>query len=98
MKTKEFTIKHRANVAKSLTDETAVLKDWRVRNKHNRAMREIAREWINGKGYFIGSVIELKNKYGDLCHYESTAPGADKKCVWAVMAPIKYGKILFVAI
>ena len=61
-------------------------------------MRNIAREWMNGKGYFIGSVIELKNKYGDLCHYETTVPGADKKCVWAVMAPIKYGKILFAAI
>lgn len=98
MKTTNFTLAHRANVAKSLTDKTAALKDWRVRNKHNRAMREIAREWMNGKGYFIGSVIELKNKYGDLCHYETAAPGADKKCVWAVLAPIRYGKILFAAI
>lgn len=79
-----FTLQNRVNIAKEMTVMSASMKDWRIRNKHNKAMREVAREWMNGKGYFIGSVIELKNKYGDLCHYETNAPGADKKCVWAV--------------
>lgn len=70
----EQTLTNRVNIAKRLTAETATIKDWRIRNKHNRAMREIARELTAGKGYIIASVKELTAKYGALCHYETAAP------------------------
>lgn len=93
-----FTLTHRVNIAKALTGRAATLKDWRIRNKHNKAMREVARELTAGKGYFIGSVVELKAKYGDLCNYETTAPGADKKCVWAIDHNAIWNKLQFIAI
>lgn len=93
-----FTLENRTNIAKSLTGKAASMKDWRIRNKRNRAMREIAREWVAGKGYLIGSVIDLKAKYGDLCHYESSAPGANEKRIWAISLNQLWKKLQFVAI
>lgn len=94
-----MTLTARANIAKRMTAKAATLKDWRVVNKHNRAMREIAREMTSGKGYIIATVKELAAKYGKLCHYETTAYGADKKEIWGI-APTVCGKfeLLFVAI
>ncbi len=90
----EITLTNRVNIAKRMTANTATLKDWRVRSKHNRAMREIS----NGKGYIIASVRELAQKYGRLCHYETTAPGADAKRVWGLQMNEICRKIQFVAI
>lgn len=86
------------NIAKRMTANTANIKDWQIRNKHNRAMREIARELTAGKGYLIATVKELAAKYGTLCHYETTAPGADEKRVWGLKMDIVWHKIQFVAI
>lgn len=94
----ELTLTNRVNIAKRMTAETAALKDWRIRNKHNRAMREIARELTTGKGYLIASVKELAAKYGKLCHYETTAPGSDVKRVWGLQMNGIWHKIQFVAI
>lgn len=94
----EMTLTNRVNIAKRMTAETAALKDWRIRNKHNRAMREIARELTSGKGYLIATVKELAAKYGTLCHYETTAPGADETRVWGLQMNIVWRKIQFVAI
>lgn len=93
-----FTLTNRVNIAKRMTSETAALKDWRIRNKHNRAMREIARELTAGKGYIIASVKELVAKYGTLCHYEATAPGADEKHVFGLQMNIIWHRIEFTAI
>ena len=90
----EMTQTSRINIAKRMTASTAALKDWRIRNTHNRAMREIARQLTAGKGYIIASVRELKQRYGELCHYEVTAPGADKKKIWAIWSFPK-GKYIF---
>lgn len=89
---------NRVNIAKLLTAEVAALKDWRVRNKRNRQMREIAREIAGGKGYIIASVQELAQKYGNLCHYETTAPGADRRRVWGLQMNDVYNRIQFVGI
>lgn len=94
----EITLTTRVNIAKRMTANTAAMKDWRIRNKHNRAMREIARELIAGKGYIIASVRELAEKYGNLCHYEITVPGADVKYAWGLQMNILWHKIQFVAI
>lgn len=94
----ELTLTNRVNIAKRMTASTAALKDWRIRNKHNRAMREIARELTAGKGYLIATVKELAAKYGTLCHYDTTAPGAGEKCVWSLQMNEICRKIQFVAI
>lgn len=94
----EMTLTNRVNIAKRMTANAAALKDWRIRNKHNRAMREIARELTAGKGYLIATVKELAAKYGPLCHYETAAPGADEKHVWGLQMNIVWHKIQFVAI
>ncbi len=94
----ELTLTNRVNIAKRMTATTAALKDWRIRNKHNREMREIARELTAAKGYIIASVRELAEKYGNLCHYETTAPDADVKRVWGLQMNCIWRKIQFVAI
>lgn len=94
----EMTLTNRVNIAKRMTANAAALKDWRIRNKHNRAMREIARELTAGKGYLIATVKELAAKYGTLCHYETAAPGADIKRVWGLQMNSIGRKIQFVAI
>lgn len=94
----EITLATRINIAKRMTANTAALKDWRVRNKHNITMREIARELTAGKGYVIASVKELAAKYGTLCHYSPDAPGAYEKRVWGLQMNVICRKILFVSI
>lgn len=94
----ELTLTKRVNIAKRMTANTAALKDWRVRNKHNRSMREIARELTAGKGYVIASVKELAAKYGTMCHYSPDAPGAYEKRVWGLQMNSVWRKIQFVAI
>lgn len=93
-----ITLTKRVNIAKRMTEETANMKDWQVRNRHNRAMREIARGISDGKGYIIASVRELTQKYGNLCHYDTIATGADAKHVWGLQMNEIYRKIQFVAI
>lgn len=92
------TLNQRIEIAKSLTSRTANTKDWQIRNKHNRAMREIAREWTDSKGYIIASVKELSVKYGQLCHFEANMPDVDKKRVWAVVFNQTWKKLQFAAI
>ena len=57
-----------------------------------------AREISGGKGYIIASVKELAAKYGTLCHYETTAPGADAKRAWGLQMNEVHRKIQFTAI
>lgn len=94
----EMTLTTRVNIAKQMTMNTAAMKDWRIKNKHNHAMREIARKLIDGKGYIIASIRELAEKYGNLCHYEITIPDADMKYVWGLQMNSIWHKIQFTAI
>ena len=93
-----MTLTNRVNTGKQLNTNTATMKDWGIRNKHNRAMRERAREISGGKGYIIASGKELAAKYGTLCHYETTAPGADAKRAWGLQMNEVHRKIQFTAI
>lgn len=94
----EITLANRVNIAKRMTANTAALKDWRIRNKHNITMREIARELTAGKGYVIASVKELSDKYGTLCHYSPDSPEAYKKRVWGLRMNEIHREIQFVSI
>lgn len=49
-----MTLEARIRSAKAATAETASLKDWRI-NRHNRSMREAARQLASGKGYMIAT-------------------------------------------
>lgn len=94
-----ITISKKITIARKITSLTANAKDWRIRNKYNRAMREVARDLTAGKGYIIASARDLSVRYGDLFHHEATAADADKKYIWAVCLPTcANGKILFSAI
>ena len=90
-----MTISKRIEIARNLTAATASLKDYKIRNKHNRQMRELARELMSGKGYIIASTRELKEKYGDLSHYDVIS---DDKDIWGISMSLSDRKILFVAI
>lgn len=94
----ETTLTNRVNIAKAITAETASLKDWKIRNSHNRKMREIARDLTSGKGYIIATARELKAKYGDLCHYQADASDSDRKRIWSLGMNGIYNKILFTSI
>lgn len=91
-------ITRRIEIARNMTAATAALKDWRVRNKHNRTMRQIARDVAADRGYIIATVEYLKAKYGDLCHYEAPSGNADKKHVWGIRMNNVWHRIVFVAI
>ena len=60
-----LTLSRCVEVAKKQTLISSEMKDWKIRNKHNRRMREIARELVkkNG-GYVIGTPAEVKETYG----------------------------------
>ena len=90
-----MTISKRIEIARNLTVATANIKDYKIRNKHNRQMRELARELIAGKGYIIASTRELKEKYGDLSHYDVIS---DDKDIWGISMNFSNRKLLFVAI
>jgi len=79
-----LTLTNWINVAKRMTARAAALKDYCITNKHNRQMREIAREWMAGRGYIIATVKDLHERYGTLSHYDVNAPGADVLTVWAI--------------
>ena len=44
-----LTLSHCVEVAKKQTLRSSEMKDWKIRNKHNRRMREIARELVKKK-------------------------------------------------
>lgn len=60
-----LTLSRCVEVAKKQTLISSEMKDWKIRNKHNRRMREIARELVkkNG-GYVIGTPAEVTETYG----------------------------------
>ncbi|MDE6285113.1 MAG: hypothetical protein K2M17_05145 [Bacilli bacterium] len=91
-------LKSKVEMASSLTRRVAEMKDWRVRNKHNFAMRNIARDWMeNHEGYFVGTFGKLKELYGDLIECKSVSE--EIRGVWAIMPGIKISdKFRFVLI
>ena len=90
-----MTISKRIEIARNLTAATASIKDYKIRNKHNLQMRELARELMSCKGYIIASTRELKEKYGDLSHYDAIS---DDKHVWGISMNLSWNEIQFAAI
>lgn len=70
-----------ANVASSLTQKASCVKDWRLRRKADRRMKEIASEWTKGRGYIIATSAELEQMYPGLFSNLSTDT---RKIIWAI--------------
>ena len=64
-------------------------------DKNGAELGELARELMSGKGYIIASTRELKEKYGDLSHYDVIS---DDKDIWGISMNFSKRKLLFVAI
>ena len=90
-----MTISKRIEIARNLTVATANINDYKIRNKHNRQMRELARELMSCKGYIIASTRELKAKYENHSHYDAIS---DDKHIWGISANLSWNEIQFAAI
>lgn len=79
-----WTLKRCIDCAKNLTEKAANVKDWRIRNKYDREMREIARD-LNGKrGYLLATVDELKAKYPGKITVGKCEEDASRKILWGI--------------
>ena len=58
-----MTLQQRINYAKLMTKRSAAVKDYKVRRKDQRELREIARELTAGNGYIIASPNEMSQRY-----------------------------------
>ena len=89
----ELTLAMCVNAAKSQTRRSAEMKDWRIRNKVNRRMREHARALVekNG-GYLIATPAEIAEKYG-----ENVGRGS-KRYVWSIDWNFIYKRLQFTPI
>lgn len=94
----DFRLSTRVKIAKQLTSNTADLKDWRIRNKHNREMRDIARILTQDKGYIIATPKEMSDKYRKLFLFDPCAPDQDKRFEWALQMNAIWRKIEFVPV
>ena len=74
------TMSEKIEIAKSVTNSAAAIKDWRLRRKSDRALKTIAVELSTGLGYIEGSASELRAKYPGLVNF---APD-EKVQIWAV--------------
>lgn len=77
-------------IAKKLTARTAEMKDWRIRNKYNRKMRQIARDLVelNG-GYIIATPAELQ------AIYDVQVGKGDERFVWGIDMNSVWKKLQF---
>ena len=71
-----------AGVAARFTRQAADTKDWRLRRKHDRKMKEIAKALTEGRGYIIATDKELAQIYPGL--FRGTTGEESKRMIWAV--------------
>ena len=88
-----FPITKRVAFAKALTRRSAEMKDWQIRNKKNKKMREIARQLVqkNG-GYIIAYPSEISEKYGG---YHGNN---NRKLIWCIHWNSMWKELQFTAI
>lgn len=79
---KEQGIKFWANVASRMTNEAANAKDWTLRRKDDKRMKEIAQELAAGRGYIIATDRELEKMYPGL--FKAQGVKESPKTIWAV--------------
>ncbi len=79
-----FTISGRVRIAQTWTARSAEIKDYKVRRKRNRIMRDIAREWTAGRGYRIATPRQMRTDYRALFLSVPGAPDNDRLFIWAI--------------
>lgn len=88
-----FTLRDRIRIARHFTQKVAEMKDWRIRNKHNRLFREKARELLKGKGYLV---LTQNEAHQIDSHYEKSDD--QHKHIWGFMWNEVYNRIGLVSI
>ena len=66
-----------------MTERSAKVKDWRIRRKHDRAMRTVARSLMQNRGYIIATPKELNRQFPHLFP-EKMVGNEDRNFIWAV--------------
>lgn len=79
---KEIGIKGWAEFAKKMTTDAANAKDWMLKRKSDKRMKEIAQELSAGRGYIIATDKELESQYPGL--FKSQSVEESPKMIWAV--------------
>lgn len=80
-----LTLSQLVAAAKRFTRESACIKDYRIRTRHDIAMKEIARDLVNRNGgYIIATRRELHERYGRLYCFAPTASDLDRKYIWCI--------------
>ena len=79
---KEIGIKGWAEFAKKMTTDAANAKDWTLRRKDDKRMKEIAQELAAGRGYIIATDRELEKMYPGL--FKAQGVKESPKTIWAV--------------
>ena len=90
-------------IAENLTTRAALTKNYLIRNKHNRAMRDAAARMLLEGGYFYGTEAELREHYADTF---AAAPFAipqyskevTEKRYWAILWNITWKRMYFVLV
>ena len=71
--------------AKEQTAKAASVKAWRITTKAGKALQEIARQMVAGKGYEIATDAQIFAKYGELCKgFKYATVRDDKPRIWCI--------------
>lgn len=80
-----MTLEQAVETAKKITNRAASVKDWRLTTNRDRAMKKLAAEISQGKGYILASPRQIAEQYPNLVSpYFATGAGADRVFIWAV--------------
>ena len=89
-------ISYWAGVATRITARSANVADWRIRSRKNKALRDLAREWAEGKGYIIATEEQMFATYHWRLTHKVNPNIKDKKLhIWAVdrSIPDQWGRV-----
>ena len=81
-----ISISNRVNWAQRITIRSANVKDWRL-NKRGRAMKEIAKDIMEGRGYIIATVQELVDRFGRNA-FVVVPTDTGKRYIWGVYTSV----------
>ena len=82
-----MTLTQAIELAKKITNRAAGTKDWRLTNKRDRGMKDLAVELSQGKGYILASPKSIAERYPQFVGpYFAGGPDAGRTFVWAIDA------------
>lgn len=80
-------------IAKSFNAEASKIKDWRLLRKIDRQMKEAARKLNEGRGYYLGTISQIRENHPG--HGPSVAQEDGRTYMWAYHPgiPDRYGRV-----